>query len=178
MIVQSSPTTLVTIWLGVATILVAAAAAWLAMKASVIKDELEAATQLIAPLKDDIAGGNQSDAMANAEQLRDSRSQLRARRQEIRYGHWPRLFQGSAQTSLLWEKSPAPPTTSPSSAVTPLVNVFDSLNWDTLMPNDSGTNLGPIQQAAPNVASAAHAVRASAERLEAIDADQSAASSL
>ena len=53
-----------------ATILVVAVAALLAIKASVIKNELEAATQLIAPLKNNIAGGNQSDAIANAEQLR------------------------------------------------------------------------------------------------------------
>nr|WP_246224013.1 DUF4012 domain-containing protein [Pseudarthrobacter psychrotolerans] len=53
--------------------------------------------------------------------------------------------------------------------VTPLVSVFVSLNWDSLLPSGSGTNLEPIQKAAPTVVSAAYAVRSSAERLAAID---------
>ena len=54
--------------------------------------------------------------------------------------------------------------------VAPLVKVYDSLNWDKLMPSASGTDLEPIRKAAPAVASAAHAVRVSAERLNGIDA--------
>ena len=53
----------------------------------------------------------------------------------------------------------------------PLVNVFGSLNWDSLMPSSTGTNLEPIEKASPSVISAAHAVRASAERLDGIDVD-------
>jgi len=52
----------------------------------------------------------------------------------------------------------------------PLVKVYDSVNWDKLMPGGSGADLEPIQKAAPTVASAAHAVRSSADRLNGIDA--------
>ena len=51
----------------------------------------------------------------------------------------------------------------------PLVNVFDSLDWDSLIPSSTGSSLDPIREAAPSVASAAHAVRASAKRLDSID---------
>ena len=54
--------------------------------------------------------------------------------------------------------------------VAPLVKVFDSLDWDSLLPSPAGTNLEPLRAASPSVSSAAHAVRASAERLDGIDA--------
>jgi hypothetical protein len=53
--------------------------------------------------------------------------------------------------------------------LTPLVNVYGSLDWDALMPSSSGTNLEPLKAAAPSVASSAYAVRASSERLDGID---------
>ncbi|TWD48159.1 uncharacterized protein DUF4012 [Arthrobacter sp. AG367] len=40
------------------------------------------------------------------------------------------------------------------------------------MPNSSGSNLGPLKAAAPSVATAAYSVRASAERLQDIDASR------
>ncbi|WP_311379693.1 DUF4012 domain-containing protein [Arthrobacter sp. ISL-48] len=51
----------------------------------------------------------------------------------------------------------------------PLVKVYSSLDWDSLLPNSSGTNFGPLQAASPSVSSAAHAVRLSADRLNQID---------
>ncbi|WP_307794389.1 DUF4012 domain-containing protein [Arthrobacter cavernae] len=53
--------------------------------------------------------------------------------------------------------------------VAPLVKVFDSFDWNSLLPSESGSDLEPIKNAAPSVAAAAHAVRVSAERLEAIN---------
>ncbi|WP_285319367.1 DUF4012 domain-containing protein [Pseudarthrobacter sp. lyk4-40-TYG-27] len=54
--------------------------------------------------------------------------------------------------------------------LSPLVSVYDSLNWDTLLPSNTGNNLEAIKSAAPKVAASAYAVRASSERLERIDA--------
>lgn len=56
--------------------------------------------------------------------------------------------------------------------LSPLVSVYDSLDWNALLPSDSGTNLEPIKTAAPQVASSAYAVRTSSERLARIDATQ------
>jgi hypothetical protein len=51
----------------------------------------------------------------------------------------------------------------------PLVDAFQSLNWDSLIPSE-GTDLAPLQAASPSVSAAAHAVRLSADRLNQIDA--------
>ncbi|WP_442544861.1 DUF4012 domain-containing protein [Arthrobacter sp. KN11-1C] len=50
------------------------------------------------------------------------------------------------------------------------MKVYESLKWDKLMPSAGGTDLAPIRNAAPAVSSAAQAVRASAQRLNGIDA--------
>ncbi|WP_026264555.1 DUF4012 domain-containing protein [Arthrobacter sp. 135MFCol5.1] len=54
-------------------------------------------------------------------------------------------------------------------ALLPLVKVFDDLDWASLLPGESATNLSQIKAAAPGVSSAAQAVRLSSERLNAID---------
>jgi len=52
----------------------------------------------------------------------------------------------------------------------PLIKVYGTLDWETLLPNSTGTNLAPLESAAPSVSGAAHAVRLSADRLNQIDA--------
>lgn len=52
----------------------------------------------------------------------------------------------------------------------PLVKVFGSLEWKSFVPSGTSANLQPLESASPSVVSAAHAVRASSERLEEIDA--------
>ncbi len=53
--------------------------------------------------------------------------------------------------------------------VTPLANVFESLDWKGLLTNASGSHLAEVERAAPSVASAAHAVKVSSEKLNQID---------
>src|SRR5688500_12150789 len=57
-------------WLAAIAILTIAAVAWLGSRATVIKNELEATTQLIPLLKENIAGGELQEATATADQLR------------------------------------------------------------------------------------------------------------
>lgn len=47
----------------------------------------------------------------------------------------------------------------------PIVKAYSDLDWNSIIPSSTGTNLEPLKSVAPSVASAAHAVRASAERL-------------
>ncbi|MBP1135087.1 hypothetical protein JOE31_001319 [Arthrobacter sp. PvP023] len=156
------------VWLGATAILMISAVLWLGVKANVVKSELEAATKLIPLLKEDVAGDRPQDAAQTAELLR---AHTRAARE--------------AAEDPLWTLVSAVPGVGPNfSAVAevarsaddvstlgvgPLVKVFGSLDWDTLLPNSEGTNLEPIQDASPSVTSAAHAVRVSADRLARID---------
>ncbi|MEV8147994.1 DUF4012 domain-containing protein [Arthrobacter sp. NPDC080073] len=142
---------------------------WLGAKGSIIKTELEASTQLVPKLKENILENRPADATALVDELRRHTAAAR-----------------DAASDPVWSLASATPwlganfsaaTEIARSAddvatlgVTPLVKVYDSLNWDKLMPGASGTDLEPIRKAAPAVASAAHAVSASAARLNGIDA--------
>jgi hypothetical protein len=55
--------------------------------------------------------------------------------------------------------------------VSPLVDIYSSLDWNKLVPGISDVDYRGIQQAAPRIASAAHAVRESTNRLQAIRVD-------
>ncbi|WP_404497548.1 DUF4012 domain-containing protein [Arthrobacter sp. GAS37] len=151
------------------TVLTLSATAWLGAKGSTIKRELEASTQLVPKLKEDILQNRPADASSVVDELRRHTAAAR-----------------DAASDPLWSLASATPWLGANfSAATeiartaddvaalgiaPLVKVYDSVNWDKLMPSASGTDLEPIRKAAPAVASAAHAVRVSAERLDGIDA--------
>lgn len=53
----------------------------------------------------------------------------------------------------------------------PLVSIFKTLDWKSLLPNGQGLDLQPLAAAQPKLASAAQAVRQSADRLNGINAD-------
>ena len=163
-------TSVASAWLAVTAVLAVAAAAWLGTRATIIKDELEATAQLIPVLKDDIAGDKPQEAKATSDtaSLPRRRRPRGSGRSAVDLGRC--RFRGSAPISAPSQKLPDQLTMSPALGVAPLVNVFDSLDWDSLLPSSAGTNLEPLQEASPSVSSAAHAVRASAERLDGIDA--------
>ncbi|MGO4651548.1 DUF4012 domain-containing protein [Arthrobacter sp. 2RAF22] len=157
------------ICLGTLLVVAGAAVLWLGAKASTIKTELESSTQLVPKLKESILQNQPADATAVADELRRHTAAAR-----------------DAASDPLWSLASATPwlganfTATAEIArsaddvatlgVTPLVKVYDSLKWDKLMPSAGGTDLEPIRKAAPAVSSAAHAVRASAQRLNGIDA--------
>ncbi|MBT2538264.1 DUF4012 domain-containing protein [Arthrobacter sp. ISL-69] len=154
---------------GLAGVLVLLTAVWLGSRASIIKNELEAATQLIPVLKADIANNSPEKASTTVEQLRTHTGAAR-----------------DAADDPLWTIASVVPGLGPNFSavaevtrsaddvsalgVAPLVRVFSSLNWDSLVPSAAETDLEPLSKAAPSVSSAAHAVRVSAERLNRIDA--------
>lgn len=157
------------IFLAVLLVIAGAIVLWLGAKASTIKTELEASTQLVPKLKENILQNRPADATAVVDELRRHTAAAR-----------------DAASDPLWTLASAAPWLGANFSaaaeiarsaddvanlgVSPLVSVYDSVNWDKLMPTGSGTDLEPIRKAAPAVASAAHAVRISAERLNGIDA--------
>ncbi|MCB5291200.1 DUF4012 domain-containing protein [Arthrobacter sp. SO3] len=156
-------------WLAVTVVLVTASAAWLGTRATVIKDELEATALLIPALKDDLAADKPQEAKATTDKLQ---SHAAAARDAASDPLWTLAASApwiGANFSAVAEVARSADDVA-TLGVAPLVQVFDSLNWDSLLPSTAGANLEPVQQAAPSVSSAAHAVRISAERLERIDA--------
>lgn len=150
-------------------ILAVAAAAWLGSRASIIKNELEASNQLIPVLKENIAGNKQREASATVDKLRSHTAAARAAAGDPLWTLASAAPGLGANFSAVAEVARSADDVS-TLGVAPLVRVFESLNWDSLLPSSGGTDLGPIRNASPSVSAAAHAVRASAERLGNIDA--------
>lgn len=149
-------------------VIAGAAALWLVAKASTIRSELEASTQLVPKLKESVLKNRPADAASLVDELRHHTA---AARDAAADPLWsvasaiPWLGANFSATAEIARSADDVATL----GVAPLAKVYDSLNWDKLMPSASGTDLDPIRKAAPAVASAAHAVRVSAERLDGID---------
>ncbi|WP_317983548.1 DUF4012 domain-containing protein [Pseudarthrobacter sulfonivorans] len=145
-----------------------AGAAWLGSKASKINSELTAATQLIPDLKHQIAS---DDAGAAAITVDEVRAHTSAAKQAADDPVWslatalPGL--GSNFTAVAEVARSVDDVAN--LGLAPLVKVYSSLDWESLLPSSSGTDLEPLKAASPGISAAAHAVRLSADRLAQID---------
>ncbi|WP_308930049.1 DUF4012 domain-containing protein [Arthrobacter sp. SLBN-112] len=145
--------------------------AWFAIRANTVKTELEAAAALLPQLKQEILLSDERSAANTVAALRQHTSSAR-----------------QAADEPIWTLASGLPLIGPNASaiaevarsaddvvnlgLAPLVSVYESLNWDSLLPSSSGSNLDPLKTAAPSVASSAYAVRTSSERLSAIDTSQ------
>lgn len=149
-------------------LLLLATGVWLGTRATIVKNELEAAAHLIPVLKANITENKPEDAQRTVIQLQ---SHTRAAREAVGDPVWtlasvaPGLGPNLSAVAEVARSADDVSTL----GVAPLVGVFESLKWDSLMPSSTGTDLVPLQKASPNVMSAAHAVRVSADRLDRID---------
>ncbi len=149
--------------------MMAGAALWLGAKASTIKTELEASTQLIPKLKESVLKNHPADASSIVDELRRHTAAARDAAADPLWSMASAIPWLGANFSATAEIARSADDVA-TLGVAPLAKVYDSLDWNKLMPSASGTDLDPIRKAAPAVASAAHAVRVSAERLNGIDA--------
>lgn len=146
-----------------------AAAAWLASKAATIRDELNAASTLIATLKEGVTNQDTESAVSTVEHLR---AHTAAAKQSAEDPLWtlastvPGIGHNFAAVSEIAQSADDVANL----GLAPLVRVYGSLDWNALVPSGKGTNLHTLVAASPSVTSAAHAVRASSERLDEIDA--------
>ncbi|MGO4586517.1 DUF4012 domain-containing protein [Arthrobacter sp. 2RAF6] len=159
----------VAICVAAASVLGGTATVWLGAKGSTIKTELEASTQLVPKLKESILQNRPGDAAAVVDELRRHTAAARDAASDPLWSLASAIPWLGANFSATSEIARSADDVA-ALGLTPLVKVYDSLNWDKLIPSGGGTDLDPIRKAAPSVASAGHAVRASAERLNGIDA--------
>ncbi|MDP9982285.1 hypothetical protein J2W14_001673 [Pseudarthrobacter oxydans] len=152
-----------------AAVLLLAAGSWLGTRATTIKNELEATAQLIPVLKAGIAANDTQGVSATADQLRAHAATAREASGDPLWTLAASVPWVGANFAAISEVARSADDVA-TLGVGPLVRVYDSLDWSSLLPSSSGTNLAPIQDASPSVSAAAHAVRASAERLSGIDA--------
>jgi hypothetical protein len=148
--------------------LVAIGAIWLGIRASQINHDLTAALDLVSQLKKDIAADAPDKAEETAGQLQTHTSAAREAATDPVWTLASTLPVLGSNFSAVAEITRSADDVA-NLGIVPLVDVIESLNWQSLLPTSQGTDLQPLEIAAPNVSSAAHAVRASAERLESID---------
>lgn len=140
----------------------------LSAKATTIQTELGSAKQLLTQLKTDIATNEPEVAMETVGRLKQHTSSAR-----------------NQASGPIWVAASILPWIGPNfraaSEITasvddvvrlgaePLVSELHSLDWNSLTPKATGVDLAPLESAEPKIASAAHAVRASAQRIKSID---------
>ncbi len=125
-------------------------------------------TRLVPSLKEAIASNNAEEATARVNQLR---THAAAAKQAAGDPLWtlasnlPGLGPNFSAVSEVARSADDVTTL----GLAPLVKVYGSLNWESLLPSSSGTDLSPLEAASPSISASAQAVRLSAERLSQID---------
>jgi hypothetical protein len=155
-------------WLAVGISVTAGSAAWLGYKASVISSELKTVRQLMPELKEQIVRDDITEASVTVDQLLQHTSAARLAANDPLWtiaGELPAL---GANFKAVQAVATATDDVARLGG-DPLVDVARSINWQTLTPNASGVDLKPLMLAQPTLASAAHAVRQSSDRLNEID---------
>lgn len=156
------------VWSAVLILIISAAIGWLGVKAATIKTEVESAMQLIPKLKDSLVLDRPEDTAEIVRMLNEHTSSARKAAEDPAWTIASALPLLGANFSAVAEVTRSADDVA-SLGLSPLAKVLDSLTWDSLLPGSSTTDLEPIRRAAPSVASASHAVQASAQRLESID---------
>jgi len=155
-------------WLAVFAVGVLGVAAWLGAKATVIQSELKTATALIPNLKSEIKANN-------ALQAADTVDALVKHTKSARDAADDPVWKAAAILPWLGPNLQAVSEVAISAddvarlGAAPLVETFQSLDWESLAPTSDGMNLAALQSAEPQVQAAAHAVRESTRRLNRIE---------
>lgn len=156
--------------IGVLTATVAAVALWLGSRASIMEDELNSAAALLPQLETALLQNDPNAAAVTVEELRDHTGAARSAAQDP-------IWVLSSSVPWLGPNFHAASEVATSAddvsrlAAAPLVSAFQSLDWATLLPSGGGVDIRTLADAQPQLASAAHAVRESSNRLLAIDAE-------
>jgi hypothetical protein len=143
---------------------------WLGSKASTIKNELEATAQLVPVLKEDIAGNRATDAAGTVNQMKKHTESARSAAQDPVWTLASVVpFVGANFDAVAEVARTADDVTN--LGIGPLVRVYESLKWESLLPSSAGADLKPLQDSAPSVAASAHAIELSSARLAKIDTE-------
>lgn len=149
-------------------VLVVGATAWLGFRAGQIKDDLDATTQLLPQLKNELLANDVAGASTTVGSLAEHTAAAK------RAGSDPVWKLASSLPWIGPNFSAASEVTTTADdvvrlAAQPLVGAFQSLDWKTLTPVDGAIPLAPLQKATPTVVAAANSVELSYQRLAGID---------
>ena len=140
----------------------------LARTASSIKSDLESITPLVGTLKKEISADHAVAVADIVQQIRLHSSRARESSAEPLWTLASAVPGLGANVGAVTELSRSADDVA-NLGLSPLVEVYSSLDWETLLPNHVGSNLEPLEAAAPKVTASADAVQMSADRLNQID---------
>ncbi|GAA3400871.1 hypothetical protein GCM10011577_40420 [Pseudarthrobacter polychromogenes] len=131
---------------------------------------MEAAANLVSQLKQEIEVSDADSASSTVSELRQHASAAREASEDPLWTLFAGLPWVGPNLGALAEVARSADDVA-GLGLTPLVNVYGSLDWNSLLPSNGGTSLETLKSAAPSVAASAYAVQASSDRLAAIDSD-------
>ncbi|GAT85535.1 hypothetical protein CVCC1112_195 [Paenarthrobacter nicotinovorans] len=158
------------VWAVSLLLAIVGASAWLGSRASTAKSELQAATLLLPTLKSQLGSNDASAAADTVDELVEHTGKARDAVNDPLWKVAAVLPWLGANFQAVSEVAISADDVARLGAA-PLVKAFQSLDWKTLTPRAEGMNLAPLSAAAPQVQSAAHTVRESAQRLNDIPAE-------
>lgn len=144
--------------------------AWLGFKATAISADLNAANQLVPKLRDDVLRDDATAAVATLTDLQEHTSRARKAATDPVWTMAGTIPWFGANFQATTEVATSADDVAQLGAA-PLVGIFKTLDWKSLLPNGQGLDLKPMAAAQPKLASAAQAVRQSSDRLNGINAD-------
>lgn len=156
----------VIVWTAAAAALVLSTL-WLGVRASEVREELTAISELAPGLKAELLKDDAAAAATTIEELKAHASKARSATGDPLWtlaGFLPWVGQNF--------RAVADVTTSVDEVATsagPLVSVYQSLDWQSLTPAPEGIDLTPLKAAQPTIAQAAVTVTSASDRLDRID---------
>lgn len=136
--------------------------------ASTIESELRSAEALVEPLRAHLAASEFREAREAVEQLRTHTATAKAAAGDPVWTIASTIPSLGENFSAVSEVAHSADDVA-NLGLVPLVQVLGALDWSSLVPNESGIDLEPLQDASPKVVKASQAVSVSADRLNRID---------
>ncbi|QDG64616.1 DUF4012 domain-containing protein [Pseudarthrobacter sp. NIBRBAC000502771] len=134
-----------------------------------VRENLESASKLISTVKQEVATGDSERAGQTVESVRAKTSAARAAVEDPIWTLASTVPLLGANLGAITEVARSADDVA-TLGMQPLVRVYGSLHWESLLPSRVGTDLAPLESASSSVVSAARAVRLSENRLSKIDA--------
>lgn len=148
----------------------AASAAWLGYRVSTLRDDLNAAAQLVPRLKAEVLEDNLAGAAATLDELKIHTSGARRAAEDPLWAAAGALPWVGPNFRAVAETARSADDVVQFGAV-PVLGIYETLDWKALAPKREGMDLSPLIAAKPVLASAAESVRESSARLNGLDAD-------
>lgn len=156
-----------TLTIGFFTVLLAMGAL-LGVQAYSLKDHLEAASGLVPQLKREIEASDSEKTQATATAIRNHTSAARSVANDPLWTLASGLPWVGSNFSAVSEVARSADDIS-TLGLAPLAAVYQTLDWNKLLPTSEGTDLEALKTAAPKIKAAAYAVQVSSLRLDGIE---------